>query len=917
MASSRRNPWNGGEIDDLPAEILSYDIKEIPRSTLKDIANKLNADTISAGNWETLAEKLGFTKNSILENLTQQAKVQNTYPGLLMLQEWSRRSGSTAHVLLHALREIQREDAVVVLVEKLFELHIMQLLVKVEEERGGGSPKFLRVPTQKSAPLHASLDNTLQKPPYWYDIVGPRCDITWDSPSGILQVGLGFGVPSAPDSNMYDTTYCTSTRCFQGTQLSLRLRVQPNESSMSIIYGTSPQFCQSPPSLPLALNIPPDPHLPHKFPLANGKSMLNNLSNHPQSVSATACEAATVQPHSHASLMYSFQPMTNIDGTPQCQSRQPFPNFDTLMSSGFELSAPPISVSSLQESVESMEYNPSSCTGVKMPIVPHCAQEHDETLLKERVEPVHEIMNIPVAEKSSPEEMSMGPAEHGEMGLAEGVQFSGSSKSPTTASSFMHAKYVSHEAIIHFCNNPTSPQSLDSNSPLGSAGGTNVRSQFVLEFASADQTCSAGQQQQSPSPDQNRRFVNPGEYVPVTFLENMGKTSQGPGLNEEENMQTEYSNDPRPTNEIGRESGLQQELDTYRLAVATSTSDYTNMNNGKPKPCTYTMYRPGDDTSPDFPPRPVLPHSVSMGSDPGYMDMQGAHSTPSQHHRSPASSATALAAMHSSMSVDSYMNTQADLGLQNPGEDPALDTSSRSIFIPNLDPRLLSRSRNPLPAGGDVFQPRDRRPLTQAHELLLEDPEPEYTYIDAASVSPQADLHRRSSEGSLSSEGGGASYPSGGSRAKMLRHRRSNGKVDLRGSVFPAELLQVPGWNANITEKTVDHEMSRYINDDGNFVVWRYDVGDKYVISVSHLRMIRHYAVYESERDRQVYYYIFPKGQGSTSLAGLVRHLQEHGVTETTKTFKTPDGKQAHRSSKAGGGFSHVRLKFPIPARRN
>lgn len=901
---ARRHPWNGGEIDELPADILSYNIKEIPRATLKDISNKLNADSISAGNWETLAEKLGFTQNSVLDNLTQQAKVQNTYPGLLMLQEWSRRSGSTAHVLLHALREIQREDAVGVLVEKLFELHTMQLLVKIQD--GEGSPKFLRVPTQKSAPLHASLDNTLQKPPYWYDIVGPHYDINWNSPSGILQ----------------------------GAQLSLRLRVEPSENSMSLIYGTSAQLCQPPPSHPLAMNIPPDPHLP--FSQDNGRS-LNNLSNSPQSGARredkvltplqplscppqppAMCQPAAVQPHD--GILYRFEPLSSIGGPPRSQCQQQFPHFSTLMSSTFELTAPPISMTSLQESTNNMEYNPSSCTDVKTPLVPHCAQEHDETLVKESSNNARENMNIPVTvgEKASPEDMNIGAAENDEMGLAEGVQFMESSKCMVTASSFMHSMYISHNAAIQFCNNPTSPQSLGSNSSsLGSAGGSDTRSQFVMELPSPDQTSSAMPQQRT-SVDEIRRLANTGEYVPIHFLENMGKTSQVPDLSEEEeNMQTENSDsNRRPSNgmEIAGDSGLEQDSGSYiRLAVTASSSDYTTMT--KPKPCTYTMYRPGMDNSErfaNFQPRPI-PHSLSLDSNPGYMDMRsGGPSSSSQQQFTTASSG----GMHSCMSVDSYMNSQTDLSLQNVSAD-LLDHSARNMYGPNMDPLLLSRSRHPLPVRGDMFQPRDRRPLTQEQELLLDqvdDPEPEYTYIDAASVSSHADLPRRSSEGVLSS--GDTKFHSTG-RPRLFQHRHSEARLDPRSSVSPAELQQVPGWNANITEKTVEHEMSRYINDDGNFVVWRYIVGGKYVISVSHLRIIRHYAVYESEREGKVYYYIFPKGARFTSLAGLVRHCQEHGVAETTKTFKTPDGKQAHRSGANSGGFSHVRLKFAIPARRH
>ena len=69
----------------------------------------------------------------------------------------------------------------------------MQLTVSVEDR--SGVLQFLRVRTRKSAPLHASLDNELQNPLYWYDITGPRHDTNWFTPSEQLQVG--FSVPAS------------------------------------------------------------------------------------------------------------------------------------------------------------------------------------------------------------------------------------------------------------------------------------------------------------------------------------------------------------------------------------------------------------------------------------------------------------------------------------------------------------------------------------------------------------------------------------------------------------------------------------------------------------------------------------------------------------------------------------------------
>ena len=52
-------PWDGN-IEELGCEILNYNIKETSRSTLKDLGSRLNSDHVSTGNWEALAEKLGY-----------------------------------------------------------------------------------------------------------------------------------------------------------------------------------------------------------------------------------------------------------------------------------------------------------------------------------------------------------------------------------------------------------------------------------------------------------------------------------------------------------------------------------------------------------------------------------------------------------------------------------------------------------------------------------------------------------------------------------------------------------------------------------------------------------------------------------------------------------------------------------------
>nr|KAG5695639.1 hypothetical protein BaRGS_029129 [Batillaria attramentaria] len=98
-----------------------------------------------------------------------------------------------------------------------------------------------------------------------------------------------------------------------------------------------------------------------------------------------------------------------------------------------------------------------------------------------------------------------------------------------------------------------------------------------------------------------------------------------------------------------------------------------------------------------------------------------------------------------------------------------------------------------------------------------------------------------------------------------------------------SELQQVAGWCPTVTERTIESTMSRHVNEDGNFIVWRYSTGGKYVISVR-----------------------------SRSLAALVAHYQSNSMSEPTKTFRTPEG-EVRRSGSSR--LSHVRLRKPLTVR--
>jgi hypothetical protein len=63
----------------LPADILSYRVLELPKTILVKMANLLNrSDSVSANNWEALAEHLGFGQTSVLDHLTEVRLVKLT-----------------------------------------------------------------------------------------------------------------------------------------------------------------------------------------------------------------------------------------------------------------------------------------------------------------------------------------------------------------------------------------------------------------------------------------------------------------------------------------------------------------------------------------------------------------------------------------------------------------------------------------------------------------------------------------------------------------------------------------------------------------------------------------------------------------------------------------------------------------------
>ncbi|XP_076469385.1 uncharacterized protein LOC143299814 isoform X2 [Babylonia areolata] len=267
--------WNGN-IEDLPSDVLSLSIQAILRSDLRDIGARLSArDSGHVDSWESLAERLGFCKDDV-DRVLVEARTQDCCPGFLALREWAGRPGSTAYVLLHALREIGREDVLQVLVERLTDLNTMLLFVCVEDRVG--VRQFLRVRTLRNAPLHASLDNELPSL-YWYDITGPRPGLDWCTPSGQLQ----------------------------GAQLTLKRRDEPCEESRNQIYyglktpgckppAGSPPRCPSPCTSPRGSPVAGNPQPPTTQRARQGNPLSTTTTKHVKHVNRVEMNFPPVQP---------------------------------------------------------------------------------------------------------------------------------------------------------------------------------------------------------------------------------------------------------------------------------------------------------------------------------------------------------------------------------------------------------------------------------------------------------------------------------------------------------------------------------------------------------------------------------------------------------------------------------------------
>ncbi|XP_069141307.1 uncharacterized protein [Argopecten irradians] len=127
-------------------------------------------------------------------------------------------------------------------------------------------------------------------------------------------------------------------------------------------------------------------------------------------------------------------------------------------------------------------------------------------------------------------------------------------------------------------------------------------------------------------------------------------------------------------------------------------------------------------------------------------------------------------------------------------------------------------------------------------------------------------------------------------------------------------LWRYPEWSPRGNENTVENKMRRYINVDGHYLLWYMTSTKTLVLTVSHLRKLIHYAIYMTQENGELSYFIF-KGETFPDLDKLLYHYKHNGL----KPQSLQGGKsrsflqqQNTRGSRQMARLSHVELLHPV-----
>ncbi|XP_060075633.1 uncharacterized protein LOC132555295 [Ylistrum balloti] len=157
------------------------------------------------------------------------------------------------------------------------------------------------------------------------------------------------------------------------------------------------------------------------------------------------------------------------------------------------------------------------------------------------------------------------------------------------------------------------------------------------------------------------------------------------------------------------------------------------------------------------------------------------------------------------------------------------------------------------------------------------------------------------------------SLPPRNTRPTPYPSSRSGG-ADSKFIHLNEALCRYPEWSPRENENTVESKMSRFMNSDGHYLLWYMALKKTLVLSVSHLRKLIHYAIYVTQENGHLSYFIF-EGEMFPDLHALLNHYKHYGLRpQSLQGCHSNDflRQQNLRGSRQIARLSHVQLLHPV-----
>ncbi|KAL3851830.1 hypothetical protein ACJMK2_015535 [Sinanodonta woodiana] len=162
----------------LRKEDLARPAQDLPVKVIKTLGQKLHQEHPNSGNWEAVAEELGFISDDIRDFRNMASVQRDQLPGELMLKNWREKGPERSlFVLLEALKRSDRLDCVSYLQNEIYDkILCMDLYVCIMDiDRRVIFQEPVR--TRSESTLQESLENLLSGHITEYDFV--ETGITW------------------------------------------------------------------------------------------------------------------------------------------------------------------------------------------------------------------------------------------------------------------------------------------------------------------------------------------------------------------------------------------------------------------------------------------------------------------------------------------------------------------------------------------------------------------------------------------------------------------------------------------------------------------------------------------------------------------------------------------------------------------